>query len=206
MRNLVFLFAILFSFAGMASLSYAQEDVDGEALLEQYLPDGVTLENASESQIRSAMTKAITKNTGNQAALNAITQAATNSPRVNNKVPAYSAATTVIRALGSQVTSNTVRQSVNIPTKEVIEAELAADVVGNIIRNSNLTLNEVNRLVSNAERSINILANADDLFGNEQEFIASITSRIRNTAGQAISEQRNETCTVSNGVTTCVPA
>ena len=202
MRNLVFIFAILFSFAGMASLSHAQDaEVDGEALIESFLPDGVTLETATAEQIRSAMSVAINRNANSQAALNAITQAATNSPRVTNKVSSDAAAYVVAGALSARVYTNAL---IGQPRYETVEAEVAADVISYIIRNSNLTLTQVNDLVSSIESSItNVSAPS---LSERDNYLRTITNQIRDSAGQAISEQRNEVCTVSNDGTTCVPA
>ena len=105
MRNLVFLFAIFFSLAGMASLSHAQDEpVDGEAVLEAQLPEGVTLETATQEQIQTALANVAQQNTGDGAALTAASNAATNSPRINanSRVTAAQASATVITgALGS---------------------------------------------------------------------------------------------------------
>jgi len=212
MRNLIFVFTVIFSLTGFVGFSYAQDqEIDGEALLEQYLPEGVTLETATEEQITSALQQAVVGNSDNQAALNAVTQSAVNSPRVTNKTTSEMAASITISTLGSLVASNE-RRSIEptriqrrTPVYSFVAAELAADVIGNIIRNSNLTLNQVNQLVETIERSVDIQGYMP-MLTDEQFYVNKLLNQIRITTSQALSEQRNEVCTVSNGTTTCVPA
>lgn len=206
MRKLAIILSLAVSLFGMTTLQ-AQEDLSqGEALLAAQLPDGVTLETATEAQIRSAYTNAMSINSGNADALSALSSAVSSSPRVANKPSATYTASVTMAVLGNIVTSNAIRQSVSLPTRTIVDPEQAATVIQNIISRTNISLTDLNGLINGYVASVNSLASSSSTFEDQSEYINRVANQLRTTAAQTIADRENQVCTTSNSVVTCVPA
>lgn len=203
MRKLVFLFAIFFSLAGMSTFTQAQEDTaQGEALIEQYLPDGVTLETASAAQIESALTLVSIRNSGDAAAIQAAVTAATNSPRVTNRPSTRALARGTVMALGLAVSNNAIRARYNISSTTVADPEQISIIVNNLIRTRGVSVAEVNDIIEDFERRAQFAITQE-----ETDFLNEVMGNVRGEAARVVQEESggNQTCTTSNDVVTCTP-
>lgn len=202
MRNLIFVLAVFFSLASVASLSFAQ---DGEALLAAQLPEGVTLDDATPEQMEAAV-EAVVASGADVASVNAAVAVAT-APTRPNAISATQATSAVVRATVARIAPTTNAS----PYISAPEAALAGQVIANIINTGNLSGNQVASLVTNISNiTVNTSANTaqvmDALVLIALEAIEAAIDQDLDIGAllQSPAFNRDLTCTVSNSVVTCV--